>query len=105
MSHTRSHPIEHMTEEALAASEAGHWDLVASLYQRRSVEFEFKKLSPLIIKRLIQIDQQIKERVELVQAATKQNIEESQRRRRKLQQWRQQVIPSIQTGSRFTQSV
>ena len=105
MTPLRTHPIEVLTQEALSASETGHWDRVASLYQRRSEEFIFSELSPAVIKRLICVDTKIQERARIVQAATKQSLEEAQVRRRKLHQWRQHVLSSNQTGSRFTKAV
>ncbi len=102
---TRTHPIEVLTQEALSASEAGHWDRVVTLYQRRSVEFVLSELSPAVVKRLIPVDIKIQERARIVQAATKQNLDEVQMRRRKLHQWRQRTLHSNQTGSRFTKSV
>ncbi len=99
------HPIEMLTDEALSASEAGHWDLVASLYERRSAEFVFDELPSIVVKRLIRIDTMIQKRAKIVHAAAKLNLEESQLKRRKFQQWKQQLTYSNQAGSRFASSV
>ena len=102
---SKQHPIELLTQEALSASEVGQWDHVASLYQRRGVEFVFDELSPAVINRLIEIDTKIQERAKIVHAAAKQNLQEAQMKRRKFQHWRQQLSYSHQTGSRFLRSV
>ena len=105
MSIVPKHPIELLSQEALSASKAGHWDRVASLYQRRGVEFSFDELSPAVVKRLIQIDTLIQERARIVHAASKQNLLEAQMKRRKLQQWKHQLSLSNQAGSRLVRSV
>ena len=99
------HPIEQLTQDALSASETGHWDHISSLYQRRALDFVFEDLPPTVIKRLIRMDQIIQERARVVQAATKQNLLELQERRRKLRQWSEPWTSSTQAGSRFAKSV
>ncbi|MGB0908844.1 MAG: hypothetical protein ACPGYT_00655 [Nitrospirales bacterium] len=104
MSLASKHPIENLTHEALLASEAGHWDHVAILYQKRGVEFVFEELPSVVVDRLIRIDRMIQARAKIVHAAAKLDLEESQLKRRKFQQWKQQLTSSPQAGSRFVSS-
>ncbi|MCA9472033.1 MAG: hypothetical protein MRJ96_13080 [Nitrospirales bacterium] len=98
------HPIEILTRTILSASEAGHWDQVACLYQRRSLEFVLRELPVRVIRRLIDMDTLIQERARVVHAATRQNLLQVQERRRKLLQWKQQWASSPVESGRFVRT-
>ena len=100
----KRHPIETLTREALSACENGQWDQVTMLYQRRANEFIFSELPVEVIRRIIELDKVIQNRARVVHKATLQSIQETQERRRRLQQWKQQWVPSSSVGSRFVRS-
>ncbi|GJL49456.1 hypothetical protein [Candidatus Nitrospira salsa] len=98
------HPIELLTQEALASSEAGNWDHVTLLYQRRAEEFVFHELPAPVVKRLIDIDLVVQERARVVQAATQQSMEDVQEQCRKLRQRKHKLTYSNSAGTRFVRS-
>ena len=97
--------LEEITREALVASEAGRWNDVAVLYERRARELSLTNVSPELAQQLIQWDRTVQARARVVQAATQQNIVEVQERRRKLQQLKQGWLRSSVPISRLTRSV
>ncbi|GJL66069.1 MAG: hypothetical protein NPIRA05_10400 [Nitrospirales bacterium] len=105
MSAVSQHPIELLTQEALASSEAGHWDRVTRLYQRRAEEFVFHELPATVVKRLIDIDLMVQERARVVQAATQQSLDDVQEQCRKLRQKKHKLTYSNSAGTRFVRSV
>ncbi len=105
MTFPAKHPIETLTQQALAAAEAGHWGHVALLYERRTSQFDLDKVSPAVAKRLIHIDQVVQERARVVQAATQQSLNDAQEQRRKLRQWQQQWKHSLSRGGRLIKAV
>jgi len=104
MSIVAQHPIELLTQEALASSEAGNWEHVALLYQRRAQEFVFNELPTAVVKRLIESDLIIQERARVVQAATQQSIDDVQEQSRKLRQRKHKWTYSNSAGTRFVRS-
>ena len=97
--------LKAMTQQALVAAESGCWDQVVALYERRVQEFPLSKVSPELTKQLIEWDQAIQARANMVRAATRQNLLEYQERRRKLQQLKQHWIHSIQPTSHFSRAI
>ena len=86
------------------ASEAGRWDDVAVLYERRAKELALTKISSNLAQQLLEWDHTVRTRARIVQAATRQNILEVQERRRKLQQLKQGWLRSSTPMSRFMHS-
>ena len=100
----KRHPIETLTREALSACENGQWDQVTLLYQRRANEFIFSDLPVEVIRQIIKLDKVIQNRARVVHRAALQSLHETQERRRKLQQWKQQWMPSSTVNPRFVRS-
>lgn len=105
MSFNQDNELETLTQQAVNAAEAGQWDQVTSLYERRGQVLSSTQVSPSLAQRLLKWDRAVQARIQLVQAATHQNILEIQERRRKLLQLKQSWIHSSDHISRFSHAV
>ena len=105
MSADREKELKAMTQQALVAAESGRWDQVVALYERRTQEFLLNEVSPELTRQLIEWDQAVQARADMVRAATRQNLLEIHERQRKLQQLRQHWIHSTQPTSHFSHAI
>ena len=104
MSSNQEEQLKALTREAMKAAEAGQWDHVAVLYERRGRELALAHVSSSLAKQLREWDQTMQGRIRLVQAAIHQNISDVQERRRKLQQLKQGWVRSSKSISRFART-
>lgn len=61
--------IEILTQQALAASQAGDWDRVADCYVRRGISLQIRMPDQALAQRMLVLDEQIRAAVRVAQVA------------------------------------
>jgi hypothetical protein len=83
--------LEEITREALAAAQAGRWNLVEACYVKRAERLPSSALSPECAARLRQMDGVIVERVLVAKAAVGLMMGEAEKGRRRLAELQRRI--------------